>query len=216
MPACEAQVLALGLIVIAIKSINMVTWDAIACHTLLIGKIVVMVLSFQTSYILFAIYGVILTAMVLFVHLPPYSGPQKIEMLNVFTFEKQVLGNDQEDWLIELYATWCPPCQQFAPLFAELSVKYSTKSFKFGKLDVGRYPMIGKKLNIDSSAKTVQLPSLILFSKGKETKRLPQMDEGGRVIPCTLHKSTIINYFGLESISEPVQTVPSESLKKKQ
>ena len=47
-----------------------------------------------------------------------------------------------------------------------------------GKIDVGRYPDVGTKYHINTSALTRQLPTLILFENGKESGRVPAIISG--------------------------------------
>ncbi|RHZ24831.1 hypothetical protein DYB37_009363 [Aphanomyces astaci] len=64
---------------------------------------------------------------------------------------------------------------------------HGTDAVRFGRLDVEAYPDIAKELNIDMNATTTkQLPSLVLFEGGKETKRLPRFDHTGAVLRTKL------------------------------
>lgn len=39
---------------------------------------------------------------------------------------------------VEFYAPWSPPCIHLEPVFAELSLKYTTARLRFGKVDAAR------------------------------------------------------------------------------
>lgn len=39
---------------------------------------------------------------------------------------------------VEFYAPWAPPCIHLEPVFAELSLKYTTERLRFGKVDASR------------------------------------------------------------------------------
>lgn len=54
-------------------------------------------------------------------------------------------------------------------------------NFKFGKIDVGRYPELAKKYYIDDSSLSRQLPTVIVFKNGEEADRRPAIDSTGRL-----------------------------------
>ena len=85
-------------------------------------------------------------------------------------------------WLIAFYTVWNPACVNLAPIFSELSAKYALDNFKFGKVDVGRYPDVAAKYRISDSSKSQQLPTLILFKEGKEVERRPFADRQGKLM----------------------------------
>lgn len=59
--------------------------------------------------------------------------------------------------------------------------RYRTKNMKFGEIDIARWPEAAKKFDIDTSATSLQVPSLILFEQGKEHRRLPPIQGDGSV-----------------------------------
>ena len=59
--------------------------------------------------------------------------------------------------------------------------RYSLDNFKFGKIDVGRYPELAKKYYIDDSSLSRQLPTVIVFKNGEEADRRPAIDSTGRL-----------------------------------
>lgn len=62
------------------------------------------------------------------------------------------------------------------------NISYDKPSLRFARIDVGRHQKAAKDLKVDTSAMTKQLPSVILFRGGKEIKRIPPIDESGKVI----------------------------------
>ncbi len=87
------------------------------------------------------------------------------ELLHVTdaTFEQEVL-KAHTPVIVDFYATWCPPCDMLAPIYAETSKQYTGK-VKFVKLDVDK----NKKKCIKYGVHAI--PALIIFSKGKEISR---------------------------------------------
>ena len=68
-----------------------------------------------------------------------------------------------------------------------------------GKIDVGRYPEIGEKYHISTSALTRQLPTIIMFQDGKETGRVPAIISG-QIQKFVFREEEIINTFDLNNI----------------
>jgi hypothetical protein len=67
-----------------------------------------------------------------------------------------------------------------------------------GKIDVGRYPDVGTKYHINTTALTRQLPTLILFENGKEAGRVPAIISG-KVQKFVFKEEDIVNIFDLVS-----------------
>jgi len=80
-------------------------------------------------------------------------------------FEKEI-KNDQGPIIIDVYATWCGPCQQMDPIFEELEKELSSK-YKFAKLNVDEAREISIQFGVTS------VPTFIFMVggevKGKET-----------------------------------------------
>lgn len=75
------------------------------------------------------------------------------------TFEREVLAS-QLPVLIDLYADWCAPCKQVAPIIEQLSVELNGK-VKFVKVDVDHNPRIAQSFRVQS------IPMLVIMAEGK-------------------------------------------------
>ena len=84
--------------------------------------------------------------------------------VNDANFEQEVLKSEQPV-LVDFWAAWCAPCRMLTPTVEAVAEKYQGKA-KVVKLNVDE--------NIDSSSRygIKGIPTLILFSKGKEAERV--------------------------------------------
>jgi len=78
--------------------------------------------------------------------------------------------------LVDCWAPWCGPCQQFAPIFEQAATQFEPQ-IRLAKLNTEAVPSIAQRWNIRS------IPTLILFKDGKEIQRasgampLPQLTQ---------------------------------------
>lgn len=80
------------------------------------------------------------------------------------TFEKDVL-QATKPVLVDFWAEWCGPCRALAPTLVSLAEKYGANATVV-KLNVDDNP------GISGQYKIMSIPTLILFSGGKEEERL--------------------------------------------
>jgi thioredoxin-like negative regulator of GroEL len=95
-------------------------------------------------------------------------------------------------------APWEPDCLYLEPALAELSLRYTSASLKFGRVDVHQWPALGRRFNVSATAATAQLPTLVLFDLGKEVDRVPRAREDGRVEQVRLRAADVVAAFGLD------------------
>ncbi|PYF83419.1 thioredoxin [Marinomonas alcarazii] len=67
--------------------------------------------------------------------------------------------------VVDFWASWCGPCQQFAPIFEQVASEMSTQAC-FLKLDTEQNQTTAGGYNIRS------IPTLMIFHHGKEVARL--------------------------------------------
>ncbi|CDW56264.1 thioredoxin transmembrane protein 2 [Trichuris trichiura] len=123
---------------------------------------------------------------------PVFNGPEAVLYFRGSNPMQEISQQKGTVWLIEFYANWSSACKHFAPIFADLSLKYALPNLKFGKLDVGRYPQEAQRLTT--------LPTVILFRDGKEVKRVPVADSYGRVLPYHFTEENVIRDFDLNNV----------------
>jgi thioredoxin 1 len=66
--------------------------------------------------------------------------------------------------LVDVYSSFCPPCQTLAPIFSELSDQYAG-NIKFAKINVDEELALCQKLKIHS------MPTLVFMKNGKILER---------------------------------------------
>jgi thioredoxin 1 len=63
--------------------------------------------------------------------------------------------------LVDLYADWCGPCKQIAPIIDDLSTDYD----QVGKMDVDENPETMRELGIRS------IPTILIYKDGVQVDR---------------------------------------------
>lgn len=67
--------------------------------------------------------------------------------------------------LVDYWAAWCAPCKMMAPVLNEIADENIGK-ITVGKVNVEQYQQLAQKYKIKN------LPTLVLFNKGKEVHRM--------------------------------------------
>jgi len=71
-----------------------------------------------------------------------------------------VIKQSSKPVIVDFYATWCPPCKQVKPIFAELA--RSKKDFIFAAVDVDASPKIMAQCGIQA------MPTFVIFKNGEQ------------------------------------------------
>ncbi|UFX82651.1 thioredoxin [Candidatus Absconditicoccus praedator] len=83
----------------------------------------------------------------------------KVIEVNDQQFEQEVLNSDIPV-IVDFWAPWCGPCNQFAPTFENLSVDYEGK-VKFVKVNVDESQQYAANYGVMS------IPTLLIFKNGQ-------------------------------------------------
>lgn len=73
---------------------------------------------------------------------------------------KQEIEEASKPVVIDVYATWCGPCQHMAPFFEELAQQYAS-SYIFAKLNVDEAREIAIEYNVSS------VPTFLFLKNGQ-------------------------------------------------
>ncbi|KAL9941955.1 hypothetical protein D7B24_004591 [Verticillium nonalfalfae] len=66
--------------------------------------------------------------------------------------------------ILDCFATWCGPCKTIAPIYAQLSEKYT--SVNFLKIDVDEVPDLSQELGIRA------MPTFMVFKDGQKVEEI--------------------------------------------
>ena len=91
---------------------------------------------------------------------------QEVKSLTDEEFKKEIWNyTDNKDWkflgdkpaIIDLYATWCPPCKKLAPILEQVQKEYGEK-IQIYKVDVDKEKSISQLFNVKSIPVMVFIP----------------------------------------------------------
>jgi thioredoxin 1 len=88
----------------------------------------------------------------------------RVKEVSDSSFEHEVLQSDKPV-LVDFWAEWCGPCRMLAPTVEAIAEQYS-ESAAVVKLNVDHNPSTAETYKIRG------IPTLILFSRGKEVERV--------------------------------------------
>lgn len=64
--------------------------------------------------------------------------------------------------ILDVYATWCGPCRNMAPIFERVSNEFEEK-IVFAKMDYDKSEKLAQKLGV------TMLPTFVIYNKGSKT-----------------------------------------------
>lgn len=210
----ETEILFFLLIVVMIRTrkTGSVTMINYLTSSFTYTKIANLGLWFYSDIRLGFIYGALFILVALTLPEPTYAGPENVVYFRMENGLDDELERDKRvNWLVAFYTVWNPACVNFAPVFAELSAEYNLPNFKFGKVDIGRFPDIGKKYHVSDSSFSRQLPTVILFRNGKEVARRPFSDSKGKLVKFFFTSDNVKAAFDMNNLFKECKDNPIKS-----
>lgn len=95
-----------------------------------------------------------------------FANAQNIINLTTKEFKEKIWDFDKnKDWkftgdkpvIIDLYATWCPPCKKLSPILEEIQKQYGNK-IQIYKIDVDKDPQLAQLFNASSIPLMIFIP----------------------------------------------------------
>ncbi|XP_051514061.1 thioredoxin-related transmembrane protein 2-A-like [Myxocyprinus asiaticus] len=196
----EVEILMFLSAIVMMKNRRAITVEQHIGNIFLFSKVANVVLFFRVDLRLGLLYLTLCVVFLIACKPPIYMGPEYIKYFSETTIDEELERDSRVTWIVEFYANWSPECQSFAPIFADLSLKYNCLGLKFGKVDIGQYGAVAERYRVNPSPLSKQLPSLLLLQGGRELMRRPQVDKKGRAIAWTFTQENIIREFNLNEI----------------
>uniref|UniRef100_A0A1Q3FAY1 Putative thioredoxin-like protein n=1 Tax=Culex tarsalis TaxID=7177 RepID=A0A1Q3FAY1_CULTA len=212
----ETEILFFLLIVVMIRTrkTGSVTMINYLTSSFTYTKIANLGLWFYSDIRLGLIYGALFILVALLLPEPTYSGPENVVYFRTENGLDDELEKDKNvNWLVTFYTVWNPACVNFAPIFSELSAEYNLANLKFGKVDIGRFPGVGKKHHVSDSSFSRQLPTVILFRNGKEVARRPYADAKGKLVKFFFSADNFKAAFDLNNLYKECKDNPLKAPK---
>ncbi|XP_061756072.1 thioredoxin-related transmembrane protein 2-A isoform X1 [Nerophis ophidion] len=213
----EVEILMFLSAIVMMKNRRAITLEQHVGNLFLFSKVANVILFFRLDIRLGILYLALCVAFMMTCKPPLYMGPEYIKYFSDKTMDDELQRDHRVTWIVEFYANWSSECQSFAPVFADLSLKYNCAGLRFGKVDIGRYGEVSQRYKVSTSPLSKQLPSLVLFQGGQEVMRRPAVDSKGRAVSWTFSEENIIREFDLnECFQKSKKLSKSRGLKEEQ
>ncbi|XP_075902770.1 thioredoxin-related transmembrane protein 2-B-like [Nelusetta ayraudi] len=196
----EVEILMFLSAIVMMKNRRAFTVEQHMGNLFLFSKVANVILFFRLDIRLGILYLALCLAFVMTCRPPLYMGPEYIKYFSDKTIDEELQKDNRVTWIVEFYANWSSDCQSFAPVFANLSLKYNCAGLRFAKVDIGRYGELSTRYKVSTSPLAKQLPSLVLFQGGKEVMRRPMVDKKGRAVSWNFNEENIIREFNLNEL----------------
>ncbi|TNN77665.1 Thioredoxin-related transmembrane protein 2-B [Liparis tanakae] len=201
----ELEILMFLSAIVMMKNRRAITLEQHVGNLFLFSKVANVMLFFRLDIRLGLLYLVLCVVFLMTCKPPLYMGPEYIKYFSDKTIDEELQRDSRITWLVEFYANWSSDCQSFAPVFADLSLKYNCAGLRFGKVDIGRYGDISERFKVSTSPLSKQLPSLMLFQEGREVIRRPMVDSKKRAVSWTFNEASLENIIREFNLNELFQ-----------
>ncbi|CAI4228942.1 unnamed protein product [Auanema sp. JU1783] len=210
----EREILIFLAIVIVMKGRKATNWLHYLNNVFFFAKVANVFLFSRADPIMGIVYFIVCIVFYVVFPEPAFNGPEKITYFTGTELYDELQKNKSTTWVIMFYATWSQDCKHVNPVFAELSEKFTLPNLKFGKLDLGRSPKEAERFRVNAHPTSRQLPTVSLYSEGKEVRRRPVVNEKRRAVPFVFSKDNCILEFDLYNLHKECKEKLSTRTKK--
>ncbi|XP_038261412.1 thioredoxin-related transmembrane protein 2 isoform X2 [Dermochelys coriacea] len=169
----EVEILMFLSAIVMMKNRRSITVDQHLGNIFMFSKVANAILFFRLDVRMGLLYLTLCIVFLMTCKPPLYLGPEYIKYFSDKTIHEELERDKRVTWIVEFFANWSNECQSFAPIYADLSLKYNCMGLNFGKVDVGRYPDVSTRYK-ENVIREFSLNEL--YQKAK--KLLKQRDEG--------------------------------------
>ena len=119
-------------------------------------------------------YGLVFLLSYMLLSQPRYSGPDKVDTLTTVMLNELLADETDKVHVLYAYTTWSSESSYMYATYARLSIQYSTPKIKFTKMNMSEWPSVAKRLGVDASHASKELPSVVLILRGEKVGQLPR------------------------------------------
>ncbi|XP_054685005.1 thioredoxin-related transmembrane protein 2 isoform X1 [Grus americana] len=135
----EVEILMFLSAIVMMKNRRSITVEQHIGNIFMFSKVANAILFFRLDIRMGLLYLTLCIVFLMTCKPPLYMGPEYIKYFSDKTIDEELDRDKRVTWIVEFFANWSSECQSFAPIFADLSLKYNCSGLHFGKVDVGRY-----------------------------------------------------------------------------
>ncbi|XP_029391625.1 thioredoxin-related transmembrane protein 2 isoform X2 [Mus pahari] len=135
----EVEILMFLSAIVMMKNRRSITVEQHVGNIFMFSKVANAILFFRLDIRMGLLYLTLCIVFLMTCKPPLYMGPEYIKYFNDKTIDEELERDKRVTWIVEFFANWSNDCQSFAPIYADLSLKYNCSGLNFGKVDVGRY-----------------------------------------------------------------------------
>ncbi|GBG00338.1 hypothetical protein Rsub_13070 [Raphidocelis subcapitata] len=196
----EKQVLLALAAIVTFKLWRRRSWDHAAAQVFTYAKLVLALLVFVISPGLLAWYCLAFWAVYALLPQPiiDLAASGSVTALTPTTLKEASLATDAA-WMVFFYTQSHGTSVAAAPVFLQVADEFASSKLRFGTFDVCVFPRAAMEAKLNTNTWSNQLPTVVLYEKGREWARLPPAEAiNNPSKPNNYTRSDIIRLFKLE------------------
>jgi len=197
----ELQIICVVALMFFTKLRKAASWEEVLRRTITLSKFMVLAFLYLLDKRFFAMY-LLVSIGLFFLPAPEVLDDEAMVTLDSGSFSLKVRNGakDGRPWLVCFTADWCEDCSFFRGIFAKICCEYAQKDgpVSCGLVDLVEHPSLAKEFNINVTFLSRQLPTVILFHRGREIRRLPSFKADGSVVARAISYQDAVEFFELD------------------